>query len=81
MSHRGWRKPADERSDLTPREDEVLRCLLTGASNARIARALSVEPRTVRNHLAHIYRKLRVRNRVEAVVFDWQFCSQQGGGN
>ena len=43
-------------NDLTPRELEVLR--LMGRSNREIAQELCVAPRTVRNHITSISRKL-----------------------
>jgi DNA-binding CsgD family transcriptional regulator len=53
---------------LSRREAEVLRLLARGDTNASIARAMRVEPSTVKTHLERIYRKLGVRGRVEAVA-------------
>lgn len=55
-------------SSLTGRESEVLELLCKGWSNARIAASLSISEKTVRNHLSHLYRKLGVRSRTEAIV-------------
>jgi DNA-binding NarL/FixJ family response regulator len=52
---------------LTSREWEVLELLRQGASTAEIARTLSVTPATVRTHVTAILRKLRARDRQEAV--------------
>lgn len=55
-------------ADLTEREREVLAYLARGLSNAEISRELSVSLATVKFHLANIYTKLGVNNRVEAVT-------------
>lgn len=52
---------------LTYREREVLALLAGGASNREIAAQLSVTLATVKSHLVHIYGKLEVRNRQEAL--------------
>lgn len=54
---------------LTGREVEVLRLLVRGSSNREIAAALSITPKTARNHLEHIYTKLGVANRTSASLF------------
>jgi len=51
---------------LTPREVEVLALLATGQANKEIGRALSLQEITVKLHVRNIFRKLGVRNRVEA---------------
>jgi len=53
---------------LSPREIEVLRLLSEGLSNKEIAQQLSLSPRTVNFHLDHIYSKLGVSSRTEAVI-------------
>ena len=53
---------------LTPRELDVLRLAAEGLSNKEIARRLFVTPRTVNYHLDHVYAKLGVNSRTEAVV-------------
>jgi DNA-binding NarL/FixJ family response regulator len=52
---------------LTYREREVLALLAGGASNREIAANLSVTVATVKSHLVHLYAKLEVRNRQEAL--------------
>ncbi len=63
--------PADLEPDLKPlsdREKEILQLIAKGVSNSEAARLLSLSKATIRTHLEHIYRKLEVTNRVEAVT-------------
>jgi len=53
---------------LSEREEEILQQLSKGYSTKEIADHLSVSVNTVRTHLQHIYEKLHVRSRTEAVV-------------
>jgi LuxR family maltose regulon positive regulatory protein len=53
---------------VTGRELEVLRLLAAGASNAEVARELIVEQSTVKTHLIHLYGKLGVHSRTQAVA-------------
>jgi DNA-binding NarL/FixJ family response regulator len=53
---------------LTNRELQVLRLVGAGLTARQIARELSLQERTVTTHLQHIYRKLRVSNRVAALM-------------
>jgi DNA-binding NarL/FixJ family response regulator len=54
--------------ELSQREEEILQQLSKGYSTKEIADRLSVSVNTVRTHLQHIYHKLHVRSRTEAVV-------------
>jgi DNA-binding NarL/FixJ family response regulator len=53
---------------LTPTEFDVLRFVAKGLSNAEVGQVMTLERRTVRTHLSHIYRKMGVNSHVEAVV-------------
>ena len=53
---------------LTVREEEVLILLSKGYANKEIASQLSISPETVGSHLKHIYEKMHVRSRTEAVA-------------
>ena len=60
--------PASVEELLTAREAEVLAMMVRGASNATIAEKLIIKEGTVKSHVKHILRKLRVNNRAEAVA-------------
>jgi DNA-binding CsgD family transcriptional regulator len=53
---------------LTEREREILACAAAGRGNKDIADQLCVSPDTVKTHLHHIYQKLGVNGRVEAIL-------------
>jgi DNA-binding NarL/FixJ family response regulator len=54
--------------DLSPREREILELLSQGYANKEIADRVGVSDGTVRWHLRHVYHKLHVRSRTEAVL-------------
>ncbi len=53
---------------LSEREQEVLQLMADGRTNAEIAEQLFLSPHTVKDHTTSLYKKLKVRNRPEAVV-------------
>ena len=59
---------AEQRTPLSPREEDVLREIARGSSNKEIARALDIAETTVKIHVQHILRKLDVSSRVHAAV-------------
>jgi DNA-binding NarL/FixJ family response regulator len=59
-------------AQLTAREHETLRLLASGLSNAEIAEQLVVSAATVKAHVGHVFTKLDVRDRVQAVIFAYE---------
>ena len=57
---------------LTPREVEVLTLLAQGMSNKETARRLVISPKTVANHIEHIYAKIGASTRATASLFAMQ---------
>jgi len=63
------RQPAPAaKTDLTPRQNQVLQLLAGGASTEQIASELHVTTETVRNHIRHVLKALGAHSRLEAVV-------------
>lgn len=56
------------RAELTPRDRLLLGYLARGLTNQEIARSLGMNVRTVKHYLTQVFRKMRVRNRVEAIL-------------
>lgn len=56
-----------EEAGLTPRENEIIRLLAEGLSARQISKRLTLSERTINTHVANLYRKLGVSNRIEAV--------------
>jgi DNA-binding NarL/FixJ family response regulator len=54
------------------RENEVLALLSQGMPNKSIARRLQISPKTVNNHVEHVYSKLGVSNRAAAAMYAMQ---------
>jgi DNA-binding NarL/FixJ family response regulator len=59
-------------STLTQREQEVLGLLVQGLAQKEIASRLAISQRTVSTHVEHIFAKLGVRNRAQAVALAYQ---------
>jgi DNA-binding NarL/FixJ family response regulator len=66
------RTPPDEIEELTAREREVFLLIAAGPSNAEIAQELYNSATTVKTHVTHIFQKLNVRDRAQAVVLAYQ---------
>ena len=66
----------DVEAGLSPREGEILREIVQGASNKEIARRLGIAETTVKIHVQHILRKLGLNSRVQVAVW----ASERGIG-
>ena len=60
--------PEEAFPELTTREREILDLIARGHNNSKIAARLYVSPKTVRNHIAHIFTKLQVADRAHAII-------------
>ena len=60
--------PGETFPELTAREVEILDLIARGHTNAKIAARLFVSPRTVGNHVSHIFTKLQVADRTHAII-------------
>jgi NarL family two-component system response regulator LiaR len=65
---KSWRGGLISSSQLNPRELEVIRLAAKGLSNEEIADRLVISPRTVQTHFTHIFSKLGVGSRLEAIL-------------
>jgi DNA-binding NarL/FixJ family response regulator len=62
-------EPNDQPCGLTTRELQVVQGVITGDTNKEIARRLGISPNTAKHHLANIFDKVSVSNRLELALF------------
>lgn len=72
MVRRRRRSLERQSAELSPRELEVLQHVGRGETNPEIAEKLFISEGTVKNHVSHIYEKLGIRTRAEAVAWAWE---------
>jgi len=65
----GASTPKEFYDGLTAREVEILKLMATGKPNKQIAYSLKISEKTVRNHISHIYEKLQIYDRAQAVLY------------
>jgi two-component system nitrate/nitrite response regulator NarL len=64
------KSPINEKlSSLTPREKEIVRLIVSGATNKQVAAELDISERTVKGHLSNIFQKLGVTDRLKLVLY------------
>ena len=62
---------------LTEREEQILKLIAQGFTNREISALLSISESTAENHIHHIYTKLRISNRAQAVAHAFQMLIGQ----
>jgi DNA-binding CsgD family transcriptional regulator len=70
-------------ASLTTAEKRVLRLVSQSMTNREIASSLSISPATVKRHVENIFRKLHLRNRVEAAIYALSIleCDKRNGAD
>lgn len=71
-SHKGTRAHCGNTEllqDLTLREREILPLIVEGQTTDQIAEFFCISPKTVRNHLSHIYKRLGTRDRLQTILY------------
>ncbi len=66
------------RYELTPREVQIAELVCQGLRHGSIARQLSIQPGTVKTHIRNIYRKVKVKNKMNMLL---RFVSEARGAS
>jgi two-component system, NarL family, response regulator DegU len=61
-------RPAGRTPALSEREMEVIRLIALGMTNRQIAQQLNLSEKTIKNHVSHIFRKLKITARTQAAI-------------
>ena len=72
MAYTIVKQPLQERTTLSPREQEIVYLVSNGLPNKGIARKLAISQHTVNTHVRRIFDKLGVNSRAEMVAYAWQ---------
>jgi len=72
---------ANTRGALSPREGQILQCLVDGLSNKEIARRLSLAEATVKVYVKGLLRKIQAGNRTQAAVWALAGCGKKLAGS
>lgn len=70
--HNSSPESANPLADLSEREEEVLRLIANGLSNADIAQRLVISEKTVKSHVSSILSKLNLTDRTQVAVYAWR---------
>jgi DNA-binding CsgD family transcriptional regulator len=57
-----------ETTDMSPRQKQIARCILSGMGDKQIAEQIGIKVPTVRTHMGRLFEKLDVGDRVELVL-------------
>jgi DNA-binding NarL/FixJ family response regulator len=67
---------------LSPRQAEIVKCILWGCSDKQIARELQISVATVRTHLSRLFSKLNIQDRSELILYVFGYfrekCKESG---
>lgn len=67
LDRRQW-SYLSRRYDLTPREVQIAELVCQGLRHGNIAGRLNIQPGTVKTHIRNIYRKVKVRNKMNMLL-------------
>lgn len=77
LNHVQW-SYLSRRYDLTPREVQIAELVCQGLRHGHIAGQLNIQPGTVKTHIRNIYRKVKVKNKMNMLL---RFVSEARGAS